>query len=149
MKTPAWGNSSAGPEAGKDAAAARTWRGVGEWSEDWGELNAGKQPPAVFVLDLDGFTVQGVQGLPADSSAGQPVWAPSGKFLSTGTRTWTRSLAKSEPCFKCNTAYTRSSYSYASFKMQHMYETWHVRSPCGPDDEVSNMILSQFVALPS
>ena len=60
MKTPAWGNSSAGPEPAKDAAAPRTWRGVGEWGEDWGELNVGKQPPAVFVLDLEGFRVQRV-----------------------------------------------------------------------------------------
>lgn len=79
VKTPAWGNSAAGPEPAKDAAAPRTWRGVGEWGEDWGELNVGKQPPAVFVLDLEGFRVQRVQGLPAGTSAGQPVWAPSGE----------------------------------------------------------------------
>ena len=41
-KTPAWGNTGAGSDAGKDSAAPRTWRGVGEWAEDWGELNVGK-----------------------------------------------------------------------------------------------------------
>ena len=56
-----------------------TWKGVGEWGEDWGELNANKRPPALFVLELTGFRVQRVRGLPADCSVGQPVWAPSGE----------------------------------------------------------------------
>ena len=46
--------------------------------EDWGELNAGKRPPAIFVLDLAAFSVTHAAGLPADTSAGQPVWTPDG-----------------------------------------------------------------------
>jgi hypothetical protein len=33
-------------------AKAPTWRGVGPWEEDWGELNAGKRPPSLFVLTV-------------------------------------------------------------------------------------------------
>ena len=46
-RTPAWG----GPEAAKDEAGPRTWRGVGPALDDWGELNTNKQAPAVFVWD--------------------------------------------------------------------------------------------------
>lgn len=81
-KTPAWGNTGAGSDVAKDSAAPRTWRGVGEWAEDWGELNVGKRPPAVFVLDVggqgSGHGVQPVTGLPPDCSVGQPVWTPTG-----------------------------------------------------------------------
>ncbi len=47
-RTPAW----CGPESLKDAAGPKSWRGVGQAAEDWGELNTGKRPPAPFVLDL-------------------------------------------------------------------------------------------------
>ena len=89
-KTPAWGNTGVGTEAGKDGAAApRTWRGVGAWAEDWGELNVGKRPPAVFVLDVgsgqgSGYGVQPVTALP-DCSVGQPVWTPTGASHASGT----------------------------------------------------------------
>lgn len=49
--------------------------------EDWGELNVGKKPPGLFVLDLKRWSVKAVEGLPADSSAGQPEWTPDGKPL--------------------------------------------------------------------
>ncbi|EFJ40104.1 hypothetical protein VOLCADRAFT_100173 [Volvox carteri f. nagariensis] len=48
-RTPAW----CGPESLKDAAGPRSWRGVGAAGEDWGELNTGKRPPAVYVLDVE------------------------------------------------------------------------------------------------
>jgi acylaminoacyl-peptidase len=47
-KTPAW----CGPEALKDSAGPKSWRGQGTANEDWGELNTGKRAPAVYVLDL-------------------------------------------------------------------------------------------------
>ena len=47
--------------------------------EDWGELNTGKKPPALFVLDLASWRVVAVSGLPQQSSAGQPVWTPQGE----------------------------------------------------------------------
>lgn len=50
--------------------------------EDWGELNTGKRPPALFVLGLGSWRVAPVAGLPPDSSIGQPVWTPAGEACS-------------------------------------------------------------------
>ena len=49
--------------------------------EDWGELYTGKKAPALFVLDLGSWKVQGLKGTPPESSVGQPVWSPTGIFL--------------------------------------------------------------------
>jgi len=46
--------------------------------EDWGELYTGKRAPGIFILDLQSFTVQRLEGTPEESSVGQPVWSPSG-----------------------------------------------------------------------
>jgi len=82
-RTPSWG----GPEALKDAAGPKSWRGVGPALEDWGELNTGKRSPAVYVLDtkrrevikvpvnVEGSTAEG------DMSFGQPVWTRDGSGL--------------------------------------------------------------------
>ncbi|GJP44976.1 hypothetical protein CLOM_g4369 [Closterium sp. NIES-68] len=59
------------------AAEAGTWKGKGEWMEDWGERYAGKQRPLVFVLNTVSGVVQPVEGIPEDISAGQVVWAPA------------------------------------------------------------------------
>ncbi|KAL4436940.1 hypothetical protein ABPG75_004079 [Micractinium tetrahymenae] len=81
-RTPEWGAPPAGPDGKKaEGAAPKGWRGQGEWSEDWGELNTGKKPPTLFVLDTESWAVQRVQGLPEDASCGQPVWAPEGDAL--------------------------------------------------------------------
>ncbi|EFN55568.1 hypothetical protein CHLNCDRAFT_134052 [Chlorella variabilis] len=82
-KTPEWCAAAAGPDGKKaeGAAAPKGWRGQGEWSEDWGELNTGKKPPTLFVLDWGAAAVRRVQGLPQDASCGQPVWAPQGDAL--------------------------------------------------------------------
>ena len=39
-------------EAEQPEAKAPTWRGVGPWEQDWGELNVGKRPPSLFVLTV-------------------------------------------------------------------------------------------------
>ncbi|KAK9803410.1 hypothetical protein WJX72_008476 [[Myrmecia] bisecta] len=91
-RTPEWGasassqssaqvDSNGAKPAAKEQAGPKGWRGVGEWQEDWGELNTGKSPPALFVLDTKAWAVSRVQGVPADVSAGQPTWAPSGDML--------------------------------------------------------------------
>ena len=49
--------------------------------EDWGELNVGKRPPSLFVLDLKRWSLKAVKGLPQDSSVGQPEWTPDGMHL--------------------------------------------------------------------
>lgn len=51
-KTPLWSGAE-----GKDKAVPRGWRGVGEFEEDWGELNTGKKAPGLFVLDMDTWQV--------------------------------------------------------------------------------------------
>ncbi|CAI5472870.1 unnamed protein product [Closterium sp. Yama58-4] len=67
-----------GAGKGKNGAAeAGTWKGKGEWMEDWGERYAGKQRPLLFVLNTVSGTVQAVEGIPGDISAGQVVWAPA------------------------------------------------------------------------
>ncbi|KAL6764745.1 acylaminoacyl-peptidase [Haematococcus lacustris] len=77
-RTPAWG----GPEALKDAAGTKSWRGVAAHQEDWGELNTGKRPPQVFILDIAAATViQASAQLPPRHSAGQPCWAPDSRAL--------------------------------------------------------------------
>ena len=59
-------------------AKGKTWRGVGEFDEDWGEANTGKQAPAVYVLDLTSGTVEVAVEPSPDKSYGQPVWVPDG-----------------------------------------------------------------------
>lgn len=44
-KTPEWGVRMGADGKKYDGAGPKGWRGVGEWQEDWGELNAGAAPP--------------------------------------------------------------------------------------------------------
>lgn len=30
-----------------------SWKGQGDWEEDWGETYAGKRQPALFVIDIN------------------------------------------------------------------------------------------------
>lgn len=32
-----------------------SWKGQGDWEEEWGEAYAGKRQPALFVIDVDRF----------------------------------------------------------------------------------------------
>jgi hypothetical protein len=65
--------------------------------EDWGELNTGKQPPALYVLHLKGdeATVVAVAGQRQDTSYGQPHWAPDGRLIMV------RRHPKSDGFFRC------------------------------------------------
>ncbi|CAK7327161.1 unnamed protein product [Dovyalis caffra] len=54
-----------------------SWKGQGEWEEDWGETYAGKRQPALFVIDINSGQVQPVKGILKSLSIGQVVWAPS------------------------------------------------------------------------
>lgn len=63
--TPQWGASNGNGNGNGDKGAAdkgaadkkevkaapKGWRGVGEYQEDWGELNTGKKAPALFMFD--------------------------------------------------------------------------------------------------
>uniref|UniRef100_A0A2C9UDP0 acylaminoacyl-peptidase n=1 Tax=Manihot esculenta TaxID=3983 RepID=A0A2C9UDP0_MANES len=54
-----------------------SWKGQGEWEEDWGETYAGKRQPALFVMSTSSGEVQPVKGVAKSLSVGQVVWAPA------------------------------------------------------------------------
>ena len=85
VKTPEWSatlNTTTKNNGKKnEGAAAKGWRGVSEYEEDWGELNTGKRPPTLFVLETCTGIVSAVQSLPKDTSSGQPQWSPDGSAL--------------------------------------------------------------------
>uniref|UniRef100_A0A2N9IZB8 acylaminoacyl-peptidase n=1 Tax=Fagus sylvatica TaxID=28930 RepID=A0A2N9IZB8_FAGSY len=54
-----------------------SWKGQGDWEEDWGETYAGKRQPALFVINLNSGEVRAVKGIKKSLSIGQVVWAPS------------------------------------------------------------------------
>ncbi|PHT49524.1 hypothetical protein CQW23_09271 [Capsicum baccatum] len=58
-----------------------SWKGQGEWEEEWGEAYAGKRQPALFVIDVNSGEVRPVEGIGKSLSVGQVVWAPSGEGL--------------------------------------------------------------------
>ncbi|KAF7806944.1 acylamino-acid-releasing enzyme isoform X1 [Senna tora] len=58
-----------------------SWKGQGEWEEDWGETYAGKRQPALFVISIKSGEVQPVKGIDKSLSVGQVVWAPSTEGL--------------------------------------------------------------------
>eukprot|EP00897_Mesotaenium_endlicherianum_P009424 jgi/Mesen1/850/ME000112S11000 len=64
------------PGGKKQPDDAGTWKGRGEWLEDWGETYTGKGRPLLYVLDIARGVVAAVEGIPADVSAGQVIWAP-------------------------------------------------------------------------
>ncbi|XP_019059085.1 PREDICTED: acylamino-acid-releasing enzyme isoform X2 [Tarenaya hassleriana] len=53
-----------------------SWKGRGDWEEEWGEAYAGKRQPALFVINVDSGEVQPVKGIPRSLSVGQVVWSP-------------------------------------------------------------------------
>ncbi|MCO5587770.1 hypothetical protein L7F22_041722 [Adiantum nelumboides] len=55
---------------------AHSWKGQGDWQEDWGESYTGKGRPCLYVADLQNGSVQKVDGVPDDLSVGQVTWAP-------------------------------------------------------------------------
>ncbi|XP_042481001.1 acylamino-acid-releasing enzyme-like isoform X2 [Macadamia integrifolia] len=54
-----------------------SWKGQGDWDEDWGETYAGKRQPALFIIDVNSGDVRAVQGIEKSLSVGQVVWVPS------------------------------------------------------------------------
>ncbi|OVA05354.1 Peptidase S9 [Macleaya cordata] len=53
-----------------------SWKGQGDWDEDWGETYAGKRRPALFVINIFSGDVHVVDGISKSLSVGQVVWAP-------------------------------------------------------------------------
>jgi len=74
---PVFGQSaSSSGQSSSDSLEAGTWKGQGDWMEDWGESYSGKRRPVLFVANVGSGAVQVVEGVPKDVSAGQVVWAP-------------------------------------------------------------------------
>lgn len=44
-------------KAGSSEKDCGTWKGQGEWEEDWGETYAGKRQPAPFVININRFFI--------------------------------------------------------------------------------------------
>ncbi|KAM3326657.1 acylamino-acid-releasing enzyme isoform X1 [Capsicum chacoense] len=57
-----------------------SWKGQGDWEEDWGETYPGKREPAIFVINVNSGEVHPVEGIKR-LSVGQVVWAPTSKGL--------------------------------------------------------------------
>ncbi|KAK9064601.1 hypothetical protein SSX86_015983 [Deinandra increscens subsp. villosa] len=58
-----------------------SWKGQGEWEEDWGEAYSGKRQPALFVININSGDVRAVQAIGRSISVGQVVWAPTTEGL--------------------------------------------------------------------
>uniref|UniRef100_M1B1L6 Acylamino-acid-releasing enzyme n=1 Tax=Solanum tuberosum TaxID=4113 RepID=M1B1L6_SOLTU len=58
-----------------------SWKGQGDWEEEWGETYAGKRQPALFIIDVNSGVVRPVEGIGKSLSVGQVVWAPSREGL--------------------------------------------------------------------
>ncbi|KAF5191704.1 Acylamino-acid-releasing enzyme [Thalictrum thalictroides] len=54
-----------------------SWKGQGDWEEDWGETYVGKRQPALFVLNIVSEEVHGIKGISKSLSVGQVVWSPT------------------------------------------------------------------------
>ncbi|KAL6007305.1 hypothetical protein ACLOJK_032802 [Asimina triloba] len=54
-----------------------SWKGQGDWEEDWGETYSGKRQPALFVFSIKSGDVRAVEGIDKSLSVGQVVWSPA------------------------------------------------------------------------
>jgi len=43
--------------SGSDDKDSSSWKGQGDWEEDWGETYAGKKQPALFVINITRFCI--------------------------------------------------------------------------------------------
>ncbi|KAJ3673880.1 hypothetical protein LUZ60_005872 [Juncus effusus] len=53
-----------------------SWKGQGDWEEEWGETYFRKRRPSLFILQISSGEVRAVEGIPRTLSVGQVVWAP-------------------------------------------------------------------------
>ncbi|XP_044953945.1 acylamino-acid-releasing enzyme 2-like isoform X1 [Hordeum vulgare subsp. vulgare] len=61
---------------GSSEEDCNSWRGQGDWEEDWGETYSRKGRPSLFVLDIASGEVRAARGITKSMSVGQVVWAP-------------------------------------------------------------------------
>ncbi|CAN6299429.1 unnamed protein product [Urochloa humidicola] len=72
---PAFNGSGYRSEASSEEDC-NTWKGQGDWEEDWGERYSKKGKPSLFVLDISSGEVRAAKGIATSLSVGQVVWAP-------------------------------------------------------------------------
>ncbi|KAI3979487.1 hypothetical protein MKX01_001679 [Papaver californicum] len=58
-----------------------SWKGQGDFEEDWGEAYSGKRCPGLFVVNIVSGDVHIVDGISKSLSVGQVVWAPKNDDL--------------------------------------------------------------------
>ncbi|KAL5066857.1 hypothetical protein RYX36_017744 [Vicia faba] len=84
-----------------------SWKGQGDWQEDWGETYSAKRRPTLFVININSGEVQSVKGIDKSLSVGQVVWAPFKDGLeqylvfvgwSSGTRKLGMKYCSNRPC---------------------------------------------------
>ncbi|TVU31058.1 hypothetical protein EJB05_22725 [Eragrostis curvula] len=61
---------------GSSEKDCNSWKGQGDWEEDWGERYSKKGRPSLFVLNIASGEVRAAQGIARSLSVGQVVWAP-------------------------------------------------------------------------
>lgn len=54
-----------------------SWKGQGDWEENWGETYVNKRRPTLFVINVQSGEVRAVEGIKRSLSAGQVLWAPA------------------------------------------------------------------------
>ncbi|CAN6293577.1 unnamed protein product [Urochloa humidicola] len=69
-------NGSGYRSEGSSEEDCNTWKGQGDWEEDWGERYSKKGRPSLFVLDISSGEVRAAKGIATSLSVGQVVWAP-------------------------------------------------------------------------
>ncbi|KAI3903814.1 hypothetical protein MKW92_041230 [Papaver armeniacum] len=58
-----------------------SWKGQGDFEEEWGEAYFGKRRPGLFVVNIVSGDVHIVDGIPKSLNVGQVVWAPKNDDL--------------------------------------------------------------------
>ncbi|XP_059632429.1 acylamino-acid-releasing enzyme-like isoform X2 [Cornus florida] len=120
-----------------------SWKGQGDWEEDWGETYAGKRQPALFVININSGEVRTVEGIGKSLSVGQVVWAPSTKELQylvfVGWSSDTRKLG-------IKYCYNRPCALYAVTAPFHESQAKELQSEGNATKEVTALNLTQSIS---
>ncbi|XP_026423163.1 acylamino-acid-releasing enzyme-like isoform X1 [Papaver somniferum] len=68
-------------KTGSTEKGCNSWKGQGDFEEDWGETYSGKRRPGLFVVNIISGDVHIVDGISKSLSVGQVVWAPKNDDL--------------------------------------------------------------------
>ncbi|KAL6883635.1 hypothetical protein ACP4OV_011049 [Aristida adscensionis] len=69
-------NDSGYIKEGSSEKNSNSWKGQGDWEEDWGETYSRKGRPSLFVLHIASGEVRAAEGIAKSLGVGQVVWAP-------------------------------------------------------------------------